>query len=131
MKFNQYLTENEYKPDVFYNVEHIRDKSKFLKDCISKAFRVKVDELDCKISFRRMPTKKSADDIIKMAKENEKAGHCFHVFIIRNYVFGKEPYIEAGVSTNKPLEKEYFIFIYIKLDKLDYFVKKYKLSRRN
>ena len=126
MKIRDFLKEG-YEPDTFYNVDHIRDKIKFLKDCISKSYKVLLDELDCNVSFARKPTKASVDDIFTVTKT--KGSHSYYVFIIRRMVYGKEkPYIEAGVRTVVPFEKDYFIWIHIKVDKLDYFIKKYKLK---
>ena len=124
MKFKQYINE-KYKPDILYKLDNIKNKEKFLKDCISKSYNVNLDELDCKISFARKKTKKSLNDIFKIVKDSY---FVHYIFIVRNTVFGNEkPYIEAGLSTSLS-GIDYFIFIYIKYDKLDYFIKKYKLK---
>lgn len=130
MKLKKFLTEMIIEPDTFYNINHIKNKTKFLKDCISKSYRVRLDELDCSISFRRMPTKASIDDIFKIS--DTKGSFVHYVFIVRRTILGNEkPYIEAGLSTKlSGARKEYFIWINIKLEKLDYFIKKYKIKKR-
>lgn len=127
MKLKKYLTEN-ILPDMFYNLDHIKDEVKFLKDCISKSYKVKADELDCNVSWARKPTKLSVKDILKISANKDNFSH--YTFIVRRIVFGKEkPYIEAGIRTGIPGSVDYFLWIYIKLEKLDYFIKKYKLER--
>ena len=127
MKLRDFLIE-EIGQDIFYDINHINNKVGFLKDCISKSYNVRVDELDAKVSFARKKSKASVNDVFKIA--TDKKSHSHYVFIVRNMTYRKEnPYIEAGLSTDIPRDKTYFIFIYIKLDKLDYFTKKYKLER--
>ena len=126
MKLKKFLIES-YVSDVNYNLKNIKNRTKFLKDCISKSYKVELDELDCSISFMRRPTKASVDDIFKIS--DTKGSFVHYVFIVRGTTFGNDrPYIEAGLSTKLVgTGKEYFIWIYIKLEKLDYFIKKYKL----
>ena len=126
MKFKQYINES-YEPDIFYKLDNIRNKEKFLKDCISKSYSVDLDELDCNVSFNRKKTKKSLNDIFKIVKDSN---FIHYIFIERNTVFGNEkPHLQAGLRTSEQSSGiDYFIFIYIKYDKLNYFIKKYRLK---
>ena len=124
MRFKDYIYEG-YEPDTFYGLEHIRNKIKFLKDCISKSYSVRVDELFN--SMTRKQSKATPNDVFKII--NDKRAFTQYRFIVRRTVFGKEvPYIQSLVRTGLPREKEYFLWIDIKLEKLDYFIKKYKLK---
>ena len=128
MKFEKYINEN-IKPDIFYNIDHIKDKIRFLKDSVSKSYKVNIDELDCNVSCARKKSKVSINKIFEIIKGNEKLSHPFYNFIIRNpFTDNDKPYIEVGIRiTEISNKKDIFLFINIKLDKLDYFVKKYNL----
>jgi len=92
-----------------------------------KSYSVDLDELDCNVSLNRKKTKKSLNDIFKIVKDSK---FIHYIFIERNTVFGNEkPHLQAGLRTSEQSSGiDYFIFIYIKYDKLDYFIKKYRLK---
>ena len=114
--------------DIFHSLDHIKNKRSFMEDCISQSYKVKCNELDCSKNFCRVFTKKTASEILDIS---EQCIYSFWNFIIRDKRFPEEKeYIEAGMSATKNLSSpEYFIWIYIDLEKLDYFVKKYDLKR--
>ena len=118
-------------PDIFYNLNHIRDKRTFLEDCIDNAYKVRCDELDCHKSFARTATTKTPGEILDIV---ENAGFVHWVFIVRNPTIpldGEGPYIEAGLRVNEDLNgPDYFIWIYIRFKKLYYFIEKYKMENK-
>ncbi len=86
-----------------------------------------VDELDASISSARKKSKAVPNDIFKLIKN--KNSYSQYRFIVRRTVFGNEvPYIQALIRTGLSHEKEYFLWVDMKLEKLDYFIKKYKLK---
>lgn len=113
--------------DTFYNLNYIENKRAFLEDCISRSYRIHCDELDCSKSLSRVKIDKTANEILDISDIKNSFNHW--VFIIRDDMFYLEErdYIEAGIRTgNGP---DYFIWIYIKLENLNYFVKKYDLKK--
>lgn len=126
MRFQDYIKGNNQ--DTFFDISHISNKTAFLKDCISKSFRVWTDELDCKVSWHREKSDKKPIDVMKIA---EKSQYSHYIFILRGTFFTSEgPYIEAGIRTNSNDDKDYFLWINIKPEKLEYFIKKYKLTAK-
>jgi hypothetical protein len=111
--------------DAFFSIQSLRNKKAFFKDCISKAYRVWTDELDCNKSLSRTRTDKTPKEVIDIA---EKSGFSHYVFILRNSMGREDPYIEAGIRTDGGNGKDYFLWINIKPEKLEYFLNKYKLK---
>ena len=126
MRFQDYINKNN---DTFFDLSHIGNEVSFMKDCISKSYKVKVDELDCYNSIRRQPTKKTIKDVLEISKKDSNA---FYTFVLRILTFRNEdPYIEAGIRTNSKEDgNDYFLWIHIKPEKLEYFIKKYRLKRK-
>lgn len=124
MNFKDYLKSSGQ--DTFFDLGDIKNKSAFMKDCISKSYSVWTDELNSS-SLSRQKTDKTPEEVMKIA---EKASYSHYVFILRQPIFKSQgPYIEAGIRTNsRKNNKDYFLWINIKPDKLDYFIKKYKLK---
>jgi hypothetical protein len=110
--------------DIFFDIHHIQDKSSFIRDCISKSYNVWCDELDCNVSFARKQVYKTPEDIIKYAEESSFK---HYVFILRRSL-QETPYIEASIRTGHD-GIDYFLWINIKLDMLDYFQKKYHINK--
>lgn len=112
--------------DIFY---HFPKSKKLKKELLNKSIlladvnKIYVEELDCDISFRRTPTSKPKEEILKLALEN-KSTHYF--FIKRN--FGVECFFEIGAGVNFE-GKEYFIFIYLTEETGKFLIKKYKLKK--
>jgi len=110
--------------DIFYNLNHIKDIRAFLEDCVSKSYKTRCDELDCSKSFSRVNTEKTLNEILGMISESRFV-HC--VFIIRNPIFKYEKQdIEAGLRLTNGID--YFIWINIEINHLDYFTNKYELK---
>ncbi|KKN67707.1 hypothetical protein LCGC14_0458520 [marine sediment metagenome] len=115
--------------DIFYNLNHIKDKRSFLEDCISHSYDVKCDELDCSKSMARIMTDKTSKEILDITKN---AGFIHWSFIMRKpiaFLDEGKTYIEAGLRVSEYSGSvDYFIWIYINIEKLDYFVEKYKIK---
>jgi len=104
---NSYEHRN-YIPDKFYNIDNINDKISFLKDCISKSYDVKIDELDCKVSYRRQISKSlKVENIFEMINSDK----CVHIYY-------------------KGDDIDYFLWISMDLKHLEYFIEKYELSAK-
>ena len=109
-----------------YSLDNIQDKKAFMIDCIDNSYLVLCDELDCSKSWARVPANKSASKILNFT-DHSKFVHW--VFIVRDMEFiGGESYIQAGLRVSGDHGIDYFIFAHIKLELLDYFVKKYNLK---
>ena len=99
-----------------------------MRECYELSLHTHCDELDCSKSFARQRTSKTFDEILKMTCRPKKGTFICWAFIDRN-ASGKicfdEDYIDAGVSVGSGVE--YFIFMQVPLDKLEYLVKKYEI----
>ncbi len=110
---------------IFYNIKldiffELQDEA--IKD---NEVDVKLNELDCSKSFSRTSTEISYEQICDIAK-NDKFVHI--VFIVRNYDFLDRPtYIEIGLRTSKN-SIDYFTFIELPIDRLEYYINKYNLK---
>ena len=114
----------EYKRDIFYDVSELTLEKRI--DIIKKAFSLKttwwVDILDCKKSFRRKCIEMSFEEIMK--KFDEK---CHFVVIHRQGNFRFEgDFIEVGFCTINVNEPDYFLWIYVPVDKKDFILKDLK-----
>jgi len=121
----------------FYNVPKEKELE-LLYDSKDKSYKINLDELGCNKSWSRTTTEKTFDEIVEIYK-NSKFKH--FVLIKRNMKeifpnskeFGTD-YIEVGICSGGSDEwctngKDYFIFIDVDLKYLDYFIKKYDLTK--
>lgn len=106
--------------DIFYNTRHlsISEKVTVLNEAYALHERWWVDILDCNISFARQKVEMSFEDV--MLKFNENA----HFVIIHRKGF--EHYGEIGFCTLKSIE--YFLWIHLTEEKLQYLVLKFALK---
>ena len=115
---------------IFYDVsgiDFLELQNEAIKDVDSI---VKLNKLDCSESFTRQQSDKSYEQICEIYI-NDPYKH--QVFIVRNYDFlDRRLYIELGVrTTDKTLLVDYFTFIELPIDRLDYYVAKYNLTEVN
>lgn len=106
--------------DIFYNIRHLTlsEKVMILNEAYTLRERWWVDILDCNISFARQKIEMSFEDII--LKFYEKA----HFVVIHRKSF--EHYGEIGFCTLK--SPEYFLWINLSVEKLQYIVSKFDLK---
>lgn len=108
------------EPDIFYNIRHLTmsEKVMILNDAFAVNERWWVDILDCNISFARKKIEMSFEDI--MLKFHEKA----HFVVIHRK--GYEICGEIGFCTLK--SPEYFLWIHLSVENLNFIVTKYNLK---
>jgi len=122
--------------DNFYMLKNdtIDLKKQLLYDAKDKSFEYHCDVLNCNKSWARQKTDKTFDEIIKMMIP---ITFLHFVFIHRKnkldkFMDGRKDYIETGICVNNKNEGvDYFIFIYVDFDYLNYFIKEYNLKLRN
>lgn len=100
-------------------------KKKLLKDFQKESFKVKVDELDCNVSWARQPSSIEWTEFSKILSSKS-----IYIIGTRQGLMSKKPFIELVVK--HPLKSKY-IFLWIQMD-LDIFnskiVTKYKLKAK-
>ncbi len=98
---------------------------------MAMSYNTYVDQLDCKVSFCRQPTKKTVEEVIKIGL-NKETSTLFH-FIYRDMSFlpqeypQNHDYWEIGLST-MGLTPDYFLWIRLNVDDGYKLVKKYGLQ---
>lgn len=113
--------------DIFYKTDFsINQKKKIINDAKKKCYEWRVDELDCSKSWARKQIDMSFKDIMEKFDKN-----CHFTIIKRLPRFRPtdKEYIEIDFCTMN-IGINYYLWIYIDIDYLDYFVKKYKLVQR-
>ena len=108
---------------IFYDHSHLNTKQKIELMLYAKkqSYEWWVDILDCSKSLHRQKIEMSFEDILKKFKSN-----CHFVVIHRKGFPSGEHYIEVGFSTMAETP-EYFLWIYLKEEKLPDLIKKYEL----
>lgn len=98
-----------------YGIESDRIPS-LVADARSLVIRpIRVDELDCRKSFQRQPTKLSLEDALALAQEYETPWTFIH-----RQAFGKEQsYYELGCRINSSAVNGVEYFIWIEVSELD------------
>lgn len=127
-----------YLQDVFYDIRKmsVEEKKELLTDAYENSYYYHIDKLDCNISFARQQIKDAKfEDYIDLLDQRAHT-----VFIKRGgyYEGDEEPKtssgwrnehcIEVGFSTMN-VGVDFYMFIYVNLDKLNYFIEKYGLKR--
>lgn len=108
--------------DTFYKVPN-RFWKKLLIEAKEVSKSVRIDEL-LPGKFQRKESKLSFDEALKLL--NNKA---HFVFIDRKRHYPIEPnHIETGFCTIDLPDKSVFVFIEMEIEKLEYFVEKYKMK---
>lgn len=112
-----------YLHDIFYDHKHLTKEQKIelMQEAKPLVFEWWVDILDCKVSFHRQRIEMSFEEI--MDKFTDK---CHFVFIHRRGHIYDNDYIETGFCTFG--QPEYFLWLHVEIDKLSYFVEKYRLK---
>ena len=106
----------------FYKIRK-EQRLALVNEALAHAYDTRTNQLDCSVSYRRMPTDKTIPEILDITT---KAEYSHFVFIIhRGEHF--EDYIEVGVRVEED-GIDYFIFIEINKDALEHFINKYKLT---
>jgi hypothetical protein len=87
---------------------------------------VKVDQLDCSVSFARQKTDKSILEVLTLGLENSSHYH----FIHRSALFAdEEPYYDVGLSTCG-LAPEYFLWIKLNIEQGNKLIQDYNLDEQ-
>jgi len=94
-----------------------------IKEAMSVAKSIIVDELDCNKSFRRVPTKKTPEEILKLAFDNKCEFIRWHFVVRPNRADNRT---DIGCSVG--LLKTYFLWIDVPLEKAMEIANKYKLK---
>jgi hypothetical protein len=104
---------------------------KLLPEAINVAESVKVDQLDCSVSWRRQPTDKTIEEVLALGLSNPDT---IYSFIYRDQSFLPQEYPEncdywdVGFRTDTP-QAEYFLWIRLHIKSGEELVKKYDLER--
>ena len=110
--------------DVFYDIKQLKlsGRMALLNDANMLATNVFVDKLDVKTSYSRQRTNLTYNDI--MLKFDKK---CHMVVIHRNNNFINGNVGEIGFCTLAK-DIDYFLFMYLPIDKLEIIINKYNLK---
>jgi len=122
---------NEYHHDIFYKIEHLslKQKEEICREAKERCYEWWTDHL---VGTQRQKIEMEFDEMVKKLYDNE-----FHHFVIierRGYENWKDPECfwshhnwcgEIGFVSGI-----YYLWIYMKTEELDYFIKKYKLEPR-
>jgi hypothetical protein len=109
----------------FYDLSKIKTNEtlkKFFTDAIFLSYNTHIDILDCKESFYRQSC--TTKTIIEMLDNVNISYH--NVCIDRSVQHSKNEYGEIGYCTMG--DPDYFLYIYISLDNLQFLIDKYKLK---
>lgn len=109
-----------------YKLDNVENKREFIANCIAQSYLVLRDELDCRKSWCRVPTEKTTVEILDLT--DNKGNLVIWTFIVRDRSFMDETYIDAGLRVGSPEGVDYFLWVRINTEKLDYFVDKYNLE---
>lgn len=111
-----------YTPDIFYKLDHfsLKEKKDILYSANLLSYKRFIEFLDCEESFTRQKSNLSFDEIMSKCTDE-----CHFVFIRRIHVDRSE-YGEIGFCTISQTP-EYFLFLYVTIDDLEYLIDKYKL----
>jgi hypothetical protein len=100
------------------------------------ALRTDIDKLDCSVSIRREPTDKPFSEIVKLI--TPKAVGYFRIVVLREYAHSRgvmqdgqvvSDLMELFIRSLDVGEVEYFIFMYLRAERLEELMKKYSLKR--
>lgn len=122
---------NIYHPDVFYKTEHLslKQKEQICREAKERCYEWWTDEL---VGLQRQNIEMDFDEMVKKLYDDG-----FHHFVIierRGYEDWKDPEClwskhswcgEIGFSS-----RNYYLWIYMKTEELDFFIKKYELNER-
>ena len=114
-----------------------KDAKKILTEALNLSYKHHVDELDCSVSWARIRSKMTFDDVLDIGLNDQ---HTLYHFIYRDMSFlpqnykedGKNPnrnYWDVGLSTIS-LKKDYFIFIFLEEEDGFALAEKYNLKLR-
>jgi len=113
-----------YTHDIFYNTQGLSldTKRRIFTDAKQKSFRWWVDVLDCSKSISRQRIEMDFNEILAKLSDS-----CHFVFINRKGFNETEYLVETGFSTMEG-KSDYFLWIHMKEDYLNEFVKKFQLQ---
>lgn len=120
-----------YFPDVFYKIEHLslEQKEEICREAKDRSYEWWTDEL---VGFKREKIEMEFDEMLEKLHNDD-----FHHFVIierRGYEDWKDPECiwanhswcgEIGFTSGI-----YYLWIYMKTEELDFFIKKYNLKPR-
>lgn len=125
--------------DKFYNIDklELNEIHEILRESKKHSFEWWVDKLDCSEDISRKKVDMSFEDAMK--KANDKSIYSFihrynNMMIGNSYydseevdIFGRpREYLEVGYRTMDKID--YFLWIYVTIDKKGYFLNKYDLK---
>jgi hypothetical protein len=111
-------------PDVFFKIPRSKAK-KVIQEALDMAKYVRVEELNCKESFRRRPTKKSVAEVFQMGLDNSNTLWHFCIRYWESNIINIST--DIGLSTG-PSGITYFLWIDVEHDKAYKLAEKYKLK---
>jgi hypothetical protein len=125
-------------PDTFYDLvdPDVKKIRAIFRWGYRHALRTDIDKLDCSVSFRREPTDKPFSETVKLI--TSKAVGYFRIVILGGYAHTRGVVENGQVVSNlmelfirsiQVGEVEYFIFMYLRADRLEDLMKKYPLRR--
>jgi hypothetical protein len=86
---------------------------------------VRVDQLDCSVSWCRQPTEKSVSEIIEIWENSKGVFNCIFRDL-KSFMPESESYWDVGLSTFGPIS--YFLWIELKPEDGDQLVKEFDLK---
>lgn len=95
-----------------------------LREAISIAKSIRVDQLDCNVSWCREDTNKTIEEVLQVGLKDKNT---FYNFIIRHPTDNLPGRTDIGLSTEVGTGITYFLWINVNIDKAYKLVKKYKL----
>lgn len=111
-------------PDVFFKIPKSKAK-KVIQDALDIAKDVRVEELNCQKSFRRVPTKKSVSEVFRMGLNNSNTLWHFCIRYWESDITINST--DIGLSTG-PSGITYFLWIDVERDKAYDLARKHKLK---
>jgi hypothetical protein len=103
-------------------------KEDFLRKALSLAFDVRVDQLDCSVSWTRQPTDKTIEEVLQLCLAAKNSHYVCILRDERDYVTGKM-YYDIGASTMNTQDTDYFLWINIDMEPAEKLIKEFNLER--
>jgi hypothetical protein len=103
-----------------------RIREKVIRAAIKVAKSVRVDELNCSVSFCRKTSQLPVEDAIQIALKDEAT---LFNFIHRDAICGEPEHYDIGFSTMCGTP-DYFLWIWVSMTDGDTLIKEFKLKQR-
>lgn len=127
---HNYQLKNPFNP-VQTNIKNKKDIKNFIQYLCNIADMIYCDELDCNKSWTRVKSEKTHQEIINMINNKTWAMSGIKINHYPQYQFAiyekwENGYIEGFIRLANPNTCDYFIWTYIKINKLENILKKFK-----